>query len=108
MIEVVERKDEEAKKLFLKVRPQHLKEGVIKLSPGRVEEVLDQLGIVRGKCLSSQTVCNKPNFPKEYEFVYELPQPKKKVVKKVIEKVDKSTESVTLEKATTRKKKFGG
>jgi len=100
MISVSERRDEEAGHIYLTIRPQHLREGVIKLSTMEVERILDQMGIERGRCLGSQTVCNKPNFPKVYEFVYEIPKPAKKVVKKL----DKPAESVTLKKATRRRR----
>ena len=101
MISVIERRDEKAGHIYLTIKPQHLREGVIKLSTTEVENVLDQMGIVRGRCLASETVCNKPNFPKVYEFVYEIPKSTKKIVKKL----DKSEKPVTLKKASSGRRR---
>ena len=110
MIEIVSQEtNKEDATVTIRLRPQEIRLGVVKLTKYEVEEILTEMKVKRGKRISGDyTVCNKSTFPDEYVMVYELPQHQKKVDKKSEQKVDKSPEPVKIKKTTTRRKKTGG
>ena len=109
MIKIKSQKvNEETGELILEVElPEYMKHGHgnVRLSESKVESILDELGIKRGKWKNPRQLGNRP--PKFYRFqtlVFELPRVKKQV-QKTIKEVDKTPNHVKLKKTTPTRKK---
>ena len=85
--------------LTIRLRPQDIRLGVVKLSEPELENILTEMGIKRGNRIAGPyTVCNKNTFPDEYAMLYELHSPRKRAPKKVEKKLDNSAEPVKIKK----------
>jgi hypothetical protein len=103
--------NEETNELILKVElPEYLKYGYgnIRLSESKVESILDELGVKRGKWKNPRTLGNRPpKFDRFQTLVFKLPLQKSQP-KKITKEVDKKSDHVKLKKTTTTRKKIGG
>ena len=120
----VQRTDEETGELILEVElPEAYKHGIgnVRLSDEKVESILDEMGIKRGKWKRPRNLGNRPpKFNRFETLVFEpiakkAPVAKKSTIvkktpaKKYEKKVDNSSESVIIKKKnTTHRKKAGG
>jgi hypothetical protein len=102
MIEITEKTtDKDTGNVSVSFRIDKNQRNIFKWTRNKAAEQIRAMGVDVGEMLSGEDVCNKPNFPSQYIFVFKS----NKLELKQEKDVDKPEETVILKKARSRKPK---